>query len=97
MECWILDTEVKQMLTITPTIRSVVDHDGAIILDISRNTLTTLNSTGAYVWQRLQRGMAIDDIVADLTRQAGVDEAVVATDLLAFLEDLNAKHLLTAS
>ena len=85
------------MLTITPTIRSVVDHDGAIILDISRNTLTTLNSTGAYVWQRLQRGMAIDDIVADLTRQAGVDEAVVATDLLAFLEDLNAKHLLTAS
>jgi hypothetical protein len=44
----------------------VVDQDGAVILDIPRNAMTTLNSTGAYIWQRLNQGMSLDAIVAQL-------------------------------
>lgn len=85
------------MLTITPNLRSIVDHDGAVILDIRRNAMTTLNSTGAYIWQRFERGMLIDSITAELARDTGTDEAVVANDVHAFMEELKSKHLVAIS
>ncbi|MBB6143722.1 hypothetical protein HNQ77_001671 [Silvibacterium bohemicum] len=84
------------MLTITPNLRSVVDHDGAVILDIPNNAMTTLNSTGAYVWERLERGMTLTAIVAELASETGTDEAVVAKDVDAFMEELKSKQLLAA-
>jgi Coenzyme PQQ synthesis protein D (PqqD) len=85
------------MITVAPQIRSVVDHDGAVILDIPRNTMTTLDSTGAYVWARLQRGMQVDAIVAELARDTGTDEATIAKDVEEFMEQLKAKHLVCLS
>jgi hypothetical protein len=85
------------MLTTTPNIRSVVDHDGAVLLDIPRNAMTTLNSTGAYVWERLNRGMSVAAVVAELSKDTGVDEAIVGADLEVFLEELKSRHLMKAS
>jgi hypothetical protein len=85
------------MLTTTPNIRSVVDHDGAVLLDIPRNAMTTLNSTGAYVWERLNRGMSVAAVVAELSKDTGVDEAIVGADVEVFLEELKSRHLMKAS
>lgn len=82
------------MAAILPHLKSVVDQDGAVILDIPRNTMTILNPTGAYVWQRLKQGKAIDSIVADLALEAGMDIVAVAADVEAFMADLKSKHLL---
>ena len=84
------------MATTPPHLRSIVDQDGAVILDIPRNAMTTLNPTGAYVWQRLERGMGLDAIVAELASETGTDEAVVAKDVDGFMEELKSKHLLAA-
>ena len=81
------------MSIVTPNLRSVVDHDGAVILDIPRDAMTTLNSTGAYVWQRLERGLSIDAIITDLARETGVDQVIVAADVMQFMEQLKSKHL----
>ena len=81
------------MITVAPQIRSIVDHDGAVILDIPRNAMTTLDSTGAYVWERLQRGLQIDAIVAELAHDTGADESVVSKDVEEFMEQLKSKHL----
>jgi hypothetical protein len=85
------------MITVAPHIRSVVDHDGAVILDIPRNAMTTLDSTGAYVWDRLQRGLQVDAIVAELARDTGADESIVARDVEEFLEQLKSKRLVCLS
>ncbi len=82
------------MVTIAPHIRSIIDHDGAVILDIPRNVMTTLDCTGAYVWSRLQRGMQVDAIVAELARDTGADESMIARDVDEFMENLKSKHLL---
>jgi hypothetical protein len=81
------------MITVAPHIRSIVDHDGAVILDIPRNTMTTLDSTGAYVWERLQRGLEVDAIVRELAHDTGVEESVVAKDVEEFMEQLKSSHL----
>ena len=85
------------MHRIPSQIRSVVDHDGAVILDIPGGTITTLDSIGAYVWERLQRGMQVDAIVRELVHDTGADESVVATDVEEFMEQLKSRHLVRFS
>ena len=43
-------------------LQTVVDQDGAAILDIDRGQVSKLNPTGAFVWQRLQRGETIEEV-----------------------------------
>ena len=81
------------MATMPAHLRSIVDHHGAVILDSSRNAMTILDATGAYVWQRLNRGMPLDTIVAELASDTGADEQMIAKDVDAFMEQLKSKHL----
>jgi hypothetical protein len=83
------------MVTVTANVRSIVDHDGAVILDIPRNAMITLDATGAYIWERLQRGVQIDAIIVELVRDTGADEVVVAKDVGAFIDQLKSKHLVS--
>jgi hypothetical protein len=56
--------------------------------------MTTLDSTGAYVWERLQRGLQVDAIVRELAHDTGAEESAVAKDVEEFMEQLKSKHLL---
>jgi hypothetical protein len=83
------------MIMIPKNIRSIVDHDGAVILDIPNNTMTMLDSTGAYVWRKLQSGLQIDAIIAELVRDTGADAVMIARDVAAFMDQLKSRHLAT--
>jgi hypothetical protein len=83
------------MQATAPHLRSVVDQDGAVILDVEHDTMLTLNSTGGYIWQKLEQGKLIDEIVSELARDTGADLAAVDRDVHVFLEQLKSKHLLT--
>jgi hypothetical protein len=85
------------MNTTAPHLRSIVDQDGAVILDVERDNMLTLNPTGAYIWQRLQQGKLIDEIVQELAHDSGVELSVVDRDVHTFLEQLKSKHLLSDS
>jgi hypothetical protein len=75
-------------------LHSVVDQDGAAILDIDRGLISTLNTTGAYVWQGLERGELVETIVASLARETGEEPALVERDVRDFLSTLKQEHLL---
>ena len=82
------------MLRSPEHLRSVVDRDGAVILDIPANQMTTLNSAGAYIWEQLQKGKTPAFIAAELARDTDTPEAAVARDVDEFIESLLSKHLL---
>lgn len=84
------------MLAPAEHLRSVIDHDGAVILDIEHDAMLTLNSTGAYVWKKLKQGKLIDEIVGELASETGADPATVDRDVHAFFDQLKAKNLFTA-
>jgi hypothetical protein len=75
-------------------LQTVVDKDGAAILDIERGLVSTLNPTGAYVWQRLQCGETIENITLNLTRDTGEEIHVIDRDVREFIEKLREKRLL---
>jgi coenzyme PQQ synthesis protein D (PqqD) len=82
------------MPTDTARIRSIVDHDGAVILDIEHDSMLTLNATGSYVWQGLQQGKLIDEIIADLSRDTGMEWSIVDRDVREFLNELKSRRVL---
>jgi predicted acyltransferase (DUF342 family) len=82
------------MLSIPPHLRSIVNQDGAVILDIPRDQMVTLNSTGGYIWDKLQQGKTVDEVIQDLSTESDTDPLIVERDVQAFLEQLTSKHLL---
>lgn len=81
------------MSTIPSHIRSIVSHDGAVILDIDRDQFFGMNPVGAYIWARLLDGQGSDQIAEALAKETRTDIAVVAADINNFLADLKNKHL----
>jgi Coenzyme PQQ synthesis protein D (PqqD) len=77
-----------------PHLQSIVDQDGAVILDIEQWLISTLNPTGAYVWRGLQRGESLETIIANLARETGQEPLTVERDVREFVEDLKQKRLL---
>lgn len=76
------------------SLRAVVSQDGAAILDIENNSITTLNPTGSFVWQGLQRGDSVEDITTQLATATGEDPSLIAPDVRQFFSELEKKNLL---
>jgi len=77
----------------SPHVRSIIDGDGAVILDLEHDSMLTLNATGGYVWNKLQQGEMIDDIIRKLAQETLTDVAIVERDVRDFLDQLKAKRL----
>lgn len=75
-------------------LRTVANSDGAAILDIASNQITCLNSTGGFVWVRLQEGLSVDQIIDDLAVESNTDPHIVEQDVDAFLRQLQSVNLL---
>jgi hypothetical protein len=81
----------------SPThLRTAVNWDGAAILDVPRNQITTLNSTGGFIWDRLQQGWKVEQAIQDLAAESNTDPAIVERGVRAFLEQLKSEHLLSS-
>ncbi len=76
-------------------LRTIVNQDGAVILNSTAGTITTLNSTGAFVWQGLERGESADVIAQNLARDTGEEVAVIRNDLLGFIDSMKKAKLPT--
>jgi hypothetical protein len=76
-------------------LRSLVTAEGAMILDIEADEITTINSTAGYIWERLRNGDQVSEIVADLARDTGQDVSTIAGDVNEFLEQLAEKRLVS--
>jgi hypothetical protein len=75
-------------------LRTVTNQDGAAILDVPRHQITTLNSTGGFIWQRLQQGLSVEQVIRDLATESDTDPAIVEKDVHSFLEQLRSNQLL---
>lgn len=75
-------------------LRVIVNQDGAAILDIKAGRISTLNTSGAHIWQALGRGEEIETIAEALARQSGEPIEAVKKDVVDFIETLKKQGLL---
>ncbi len=76
--------EVAGNHVVVPTGRATLDFNGVI----------TLNDTGSFLWKLLNTEKTEQELLLALLEQYEVDEAAAKADLSAFLEKLQAAHLL---
>jgi Coenzyme PQQ synthesis protein D (PqqD) len=81
------------MIITSPDIRSIVDQDGGVLLDMQNNVMVVLDATGAYVWQQLERGLGVESIIAELAYNTGADAITIAKDVSSFVEQLGTRQL----
>jgi hypothetical protein len=75
-------------------LRAFVNQDGAAILDCESGRISTLNATGAIIWQALERGEDAEAIAQSLVRQTGEEIEAVRKDVVEFVEALKRQNLL---
>lgn len=75
-------------------VRSVIDPDGAVILDLRRGKYYSLNGVGAEIWLQIEAGRSAAEIEGHLVRQLGAPAADARRDTADFLADLRQKELI---
>jgi hypothetical protein len=75
-------------------LRTIVNQDGAAVLDTERGTISTFNTTGAYIWQALERGEREEEIVEGLAHETGESPDVIRQDVNDFIAALNEQRIL---
>ena len=77
-----------------PHLRVIANRDGAAILDTKAGRISTLNASGAYVWQALTRGDELETIAEGLSHQTGESIEAVKEDVMDFIRALKKQDLL---
>lgn len=62
--------------------------------DLDLNMMITLNDTGAFLWERLQKDTDEAALASALLAEYDVDEATARSAVAAFVEKLNAHGFL---
>jgi Coenzyme PQQ synthesis protein D (PqqD) len=74
---------------ISPSVRSVVEPYGAVLLDIEQNLCMSLNPVGGFIWARMREGKPRDEILEDLVKEfAAVERGRLKADLDEFWRSL---------
>ena len=85
------------MLRIAESIRQSLTQDGAILLDVHRGQILSVNVTGARILELVQRGRDESEIVDEISRAYKADENVVRRDVVEFLRALGNHHILQST
>ncbi len=82
------------MLHLSDNLRTVIDQDGAVILDVHQGKIVRCNRTGAAILELLSRGYDQEHIAAEFSRLYEISQTSAGTDVRAFLNSLQSQGLL---
>lgn len=82
------------MRKVSEQLRSIHNHDGAVVLDILHGQMFRLNFVGSRILELLKQGHAEPQIIAEICHEFGAGREVVETDVREFLAHLEKHQLL---
>ena len=82
------------MLQLSKNVRTVIDPDGAILLDLLEGKMLRCNRTGATILELLLRRYDQDEITAEFRRRYELSPDSAEADVRAFLMSLQNQGLL---
>ena len=62
--------------------------------DLDLNMMITLNDTGKFLWQRIEKGAEVAELVAALLEEYDVDEATARAGVERFVDKLKSNGFL---
>ena len=71
--------------------------DEVIVVNLEKSTFHTLNSVGAYIWQKLDGKTSVQMIIQDLSDEFDVDSETAEKDTIEFINSMLKEDLLIKS
>jgi hypothetical protein len=68
-----------------------------VLLDTEDGVAVRLNSSGAFLWERLEEPHRVDELAQALAARFEIDEAHALGDTIAFAREMARRELLVAS
>ena len=81
-------------IVIAPGVRETASEDGAVLLDIEQGICFSLNPVGLKIWELLKTHHSVDEIADDLAQDFPVSRSQLLSDVVEFLQALEAKRLI---
>ena len=82
-------------MKIAKNVRAMVSGEGAVLRDMRRGGSFSLNPMGAKVWQLLQKGAAMEQIIEQISSDFHAPRATVEDDVRDFIHRLEDQKLIT--
>jgi hypothetical protein len=87
---------MAETIRVRDHVRSVIDPDGAVLLDLRAGTYLSLNVVGAEIWTRLEKGLSPGEIAAHLGEAYQLPAQQAEADVRGFLDQLRRRELIDA-
>ncbi|HVG08068.1 MAG TPA: PqqD family protein [Thermoanaerobaculia bacterium] len=84
----------EESIGIEPHVRSMIDGDGAVLLDLKAGRYYSLNGVAAGIWSRVEKGLTLPQILDELRQTYQVPAERLQADLAAFVRAMEEKGLL---
>ena len=84
-------------IVIAPGVRETASEDGAVLLDIEQGICFSLNPVGLKIWELLKTHHSVDEIADGLAQDFPVPRSQLLSDVVEFLQSLEAKRLIRRS
>jgi hypothetical protein len=69
----------------------------AVLLHLGTKSYYSLNETGVLIWQMLERGLELKEIIAELQKEFDVISEKAKESVLGLMRELSAEKLLMAA
>lgn len=79
--------------TVASNVRSTINDDGGVLLDLDSGVVFSLNAVGARVCAMLQQGLTLDSILESLADEFRVPRQQLLSDIATFLLQLESRGL----
>jgi hypothetical protein len=81
------------MYAISSGVRSAINEDGGVVLDIDHGQMFRLNPVGALILELLGKRYAETEIAKEISRLYGISEKTAVSDVGEFLKSLEGHKL----
>jgi hypothetical protein len=81
------------MYRVSNTVRSTLNQDGAIVLDVGQGQMFHVNFVGSRILELLKSGSAESAIVDEISREFAISRDLAENDVREFLQALKKCHL----
>jgi hypothetical protein len=82
-------------MTTSETIRSTVTNDGVVLLDVGNGKIFNSNAVGSRIWVKLQEGLDVDTITAQVSAEFNVSPERLRPDVEDFIDKLKVNGIVS--
>jgi len=82
-------------MRVSRNVRTMINQDGGILLDIEQDRMISLNLVGSRIWQKLTTNLSHEEIAEEISAEFSIPIDQARDDVKEFVAELCRNNLVT--